>query len=64
MATPLPAAVDPTPASIDDLCEQLRALFAVRDQDAIDAAVRRAEVAENRAAVAEHKLAQAKALFA
>jgi hypothetical protein len=64
MATPAAAPLNPTPATIDDLCEQLRELFATRDQDAVDAAVKRAEIAENRATVAEHKLAQAKALFA
>lgn len=52
------------PASIEDLCEQLRELFEAKVQDAIDAAVTRAEIAENRAARAEEKLAQAKALFA
>ncbi|EZP57243.1 hypothetical protein [Sphingomonas sp. RIT328] len=52
------------PTSIEDLCEQLRELFEAKVQDAINAAVTRAEIAENRAARAEEKLAQAKALFA
>ena len=60
-----------TPATIEDLLDQVRALFATRDQAALDAAnaardnaEQRAEAAEKRAAAAEIKLAQAKALFA
>lgn len=52
------------PATIEDLLEQVRELFAMRDQSALDAANSAREAAEARAAAAEDKLAQAKALFA
>ena len=61
---PGPRVAAPAPMTIDDLCQQLRDLFAARDQSAVDEANARAEAAEARAATAEEKLAQARALFA